>query len=228
MSAVQEPVLELKGARAGDDAWAFDLEVLPGELVLIQANDPEQIRAFTDLCCGAVLPREGQVRLLGRDLAELLPEDLRALRARIGVVPIDGGWAPHLSVAESILLPALFHRLASHAELSERAAELCRRFGLPGLPLGRPETLTGPDLMRAACARAFLARPALLLLESPLRSDTVPDLRLPLLDALANARETACIWLSTSLSIWADRAMPAQRRYRLGAAGLQRVQRLAA
>lgn len=228
MSGASGPVLELEGARARDEAWSFDMQLHPGELVLIQVSDPGQIRAFTDLCCGLLPARQGQVRVLGRDLAALAAEDLRALRSRIGVVPLEGGWAPHLSVAESILLPALFHRLASHAELRERAAELCRRFGLPGLPLERPERLTSADLARAACARAFLARPALLLLESPLRGDSVPDLRLPLLDALAAARETGCIWLTTSVSVWSDRAMPAQRRYRLGASGLQRVQRLAA
>jgi phospholipid/cholesterol/gamma-HCH transport system ATP-binding protein len=228
MSVMMEPLLVLDAARARDDAWGFDLAVLPGELVLIQASDPALIRAFTDLCCGLAPAREGQVRFLGRDIAELSPDDARALRARIGVVPLDGGWAPHLSVADCILLPALFHRLAPYAELRERAAELCRRFGLPGLPLERPDRLTAPDLARAACARAFLMRPLLILLESPLRGDSVPDLRLPLLDALAAARDAACIWLTTSLSVWSDRAMPARRRYRLGASGLQRVQRLAA
>jgi phospholipid/cholesterol/gamma-HCH transport system ATP-binding protein len=228
MSGASEPVLQLTGARAQDEAWRCDLELWPGELVLIQANDPDQIRGFTDLCCGLLPARDGQVRVLGRDLAALAPEDLRSLRGRIGIVSLEGGWAPHLSVAESILMPALFHRLAPYADLRERAAELCRRFGLPGLPLERPERLTASDLARAACARAFLGRPALLLLESPLRGDSVPDLRPPLLDALANARETACLWLTMSLGVWSDRAMPAQRRYRLGASGLQRVQRIAA
>ncbi len=228
MSAVLDPVLVLEGARARDEAWAFDLAVLPGELVLIQAGDPAQIRAFTDLCCGLMPAQEGKVRVLGRDLAELVPDVARALRARIGVVPAEGGWAPHLSVADSILLPALFHRLASPAELRERASELCRRFGLPGLPLERPDRMTGPDLARAACARAFLMRPSLLLLENPLRGDSVPDLRLPLLDAIAAAREAGSVWLTTSLSIWSDRAIPAHRRFRLGVSGLQHVQRLAA
>lgn len=228
MSAVLDPVLMLDAARAGNDSWAFDLAVLPGELVLIQANDTDHIRAFTDLCCGLAPARAGHVRILGRDIAELAPDDARALRARIGVVPLEGGWAPHLSVADSILLPALFHRMAGYAELRDRAAELCRRFGLPGLPLERPDRLPQADLARAACARAFLARPALLLLESPLRGDSVSDLRAPLLDALAAAREAACVWLTTSLSVWSDRAMPARRRFRLGASGLQRVQRLAA
>lgn len=228
MSRAAEPVLELEGARAPGEGAAFDLALLPGELLLVQAHDPALIRGFTDLCCGLIPAAEGVVRVLGRDLATLSPEEARALRARIGVVPLEGGWAPHVSVAESILLPALAHRLAPEAELRERAAELCRRFGLPGLPLDPPEALGAAELARAACARAFLGRPRLLLLESPLRGDAVPDLRQPLLEAIAAAREAGCLWLTTSLSVWSDRAIPAHRRYRLGAAGLRRVQRLAA
>jgi phospholipid/cholesterol/gamma-HCH transport system ATP-binding protein len=228
MSRAANPVLELEAARAPGEGAAFDLALFPGELALVQAGDPAQIRAFTDLCCGLLPAAEGVVRVFGGDLAALAPEALRALRARIGVVPLEGGWAPHLSVAESIILPALAHRLAPEAELRERAAELCRRFGLPGLPLDPPEGLGAAELARAACARAFLGRPLLLLLESPLRGDAVPDLRQPLLEAIAAAREAGCLWLTTSLSVWSDRAIPARRRYRLGASGLTRVQRLAA
>jgi phospholipid/cholesterol/gamma-HCH transport system ATP-binding protein len=125
-------------------------------------------------------------------------------------------------------LPALFHRLAPADALVEQAAELCRRFGLPGLPLDPPRRLSETELARAACARAFLGRPELLLLESPLRGGTLADLRLPLLEAIASARDAACLWLTSSPSVWADRAIPARRRFRLSPQGLQAMRRAAA
>lgn len=228
MTTERDVVLELAGARATRGAVPCDLAVAAGELVLLQAPDRALMTQFTDLCCGVLPAAEGAVRLLGQDFASLPADAARRLRARIGVVSADGGWAPHLPVAEGILLPALFHRLAPRDVLIERAAELCRRFGLPGLPLDPPRALSEEELARAACARAFLGRPELILLESPLRGGTLADLRLPLLEAIAAARDAACLWLTASASVWADRAIPARRRFRLTPQGLQPLRRMAA
>jgi phospholipid/cholesterol/gamma-HCH transport system ATP-binding protein len=221
------PVLELDAVTDAEGA-RFTLTLAPGELALIQADDPMLVTRFTEMCVGLVPPTIGQVRVLGQDWRGLAAEAARQLRGRIGVISLGGGWAPHLSVAESVILAALSHRVASAEALRDRAAELCRRFGLPGLPLQRPGLLSPAELARAACARAFLARPELLILESPLQGNTVPDLRAPLLQALATHQPVACLWLTTSLSVWADRAMPAGQRLRLGAGGLDQVRRMAA
>src|SRR5262249_27895299 len=108
-----------------------------------------------------------------------------------------GGWIGFLNVAENILLPQLHHTHEERSVLGDRAAELARGFGMPGLPMERPRDLSAPDLARAACVRAFLGNPALLLLESPVPGD-VPDLMEPLLGALAEARSNgaAAIWLA--------------------------------
>ncbi|UPY39098.1 ATP-binding cassette domain-containing protein [Sediminicoccus sp. KRV36] len=227
MNASEIPALELDGLRDARGG-RYALRVLPGELALIQADDPAMLTGFTELCLGLIPPSAGVVSALGLDWAELTPDAARSLRGRIGLVSLQGGWAPHLSVAESVILAGLQHRLGSAAALRERAAELCRRFGLPGLPLERPGQLSQPELARAACARAFLNRPGLLILESPLQGNTVPELRLPLLEALATAQPAACLWLTTSLSVWTDRAIPATQRHRLGAGGLDAIRRVAA
>lgn len=218
--------LSLQEARFG--AGRFTLELGPGELALIQADDESLITRFTELCLGLIPPESGTVSALGFDWQELTHDAARRLRGRMGIISLDGGWAPQMSVAESVILAALQHAVAPADELRDRAAELCRRFGLPGLPLQRPGELAAAQLARAACARAFLNRPALLILESPLRGNTVPELRLPLLEALAVAQPAACIWLTTSLSVWTDRAVPATQRLRLGAHGLEQARRMAA
>ena len=227
MSAAGAPMLELadvRDARGG----RFTLRLLPGELALIHIDDPALLVGFTELCLGLSPPAAGIVTAFGQDWARLSPEIARSLRGRIGLVSLQGGWAPHLSVAESVVIAGLQHRQAPLEELMDRAAELCRRFGLPGLPLERPDALGRTELARAACARAFLNKPDLLILESPLHGNTIPELRLPLLEALAMAQPAACLWLTTSNSIWNDRAMPAGQRLRLGAGGLDSFRRVAA
>lgn len=227
MNAIETATLELdevRDARGG----RFALRLLPGELALIQADDPALLTGFTELCLGLSPCAAGTVSAFGQDWSTLPAEAARALRGRIGLVSLQGGWAPHLGVAESVILAGLQHGLASREALLDRAAELCRRFGLPGLPLARPDALGQAELARAACARAFLTRPDLVILESPLHGNTIPELRLPLLEALALAQPAACLWLTTSLSVWTDRAMPATQRHRLGAGGLDAIRRTAA
>lgn len=224
---IETTTLELAAVRDAQGG-RFALRLLPGELALIQADDPALLIAFTELCLGLTPPTAGVVTAFGQDWAALPPEAARQLRARIGLVSLQGGWAPHLSVAESVIIAGLQHRLAPADELMDRAAELCRRFGLPGLPLERPGELGEAELARAACARAFLNRPGLLILESPLHGNTIPELRPLLLEALAMAQPTACLWLTSNLSVWTDRAMPAAQRHRLGAGGLDAIRQVAA
>jgi phospholipid/cholesterol/gamma-HCH transport system ATP-binding protein len=148
-------------------------------------------------------------------------EQAAALRGRIGRVHGTGAWIGFLGVDLNILLPQLHHSRRSTATLRDIAAELARSFGLPGLPLVRPEALQLPDLTRAACVRAFLGEPRLLLLESPVQAQ-FRDLVPPLLNALATARDrgAAAIWLTRSDLVWTDRSFPATRRLRMTESGL--------
>jgi phospholipid/cholesterol/gamma-HCH transport system ATP-binding protein len=170
------------------------------------------------------------VRFLGFDWSALTRDSASALRARIGRVFGDGGWIPHLDVATNVILPALHHTGRSEAALRERAAELAMLFGLPGLPLSRPARLPRDDLARAACVRALLGEPRLLLLESPLQRGVAIEIARPLLDACARLRRGggAVIWLTRTAAIWNDPAIPAAHRLRLSDHGLAPAARPAA
>ena len=117
---------------------------------------------------------------------------------------------------------------ASRAELHDEATRLACAFGLPGLPLDRPADLSPRDLARAACVRAFLGRPRLVLLESPV-SGQHTELTAPLLNAIAGARSrgAAAIWLTRSDLVWRDHSIAASQRLRLGEHGLAPARRAA-
>ena len=84
-----------------------------------------------------------------------------------------------------------------------------------------PGDLAASDLARAACVRAFLGDPKLILLESPVQG-RFNSLIAPLLDALAAARDrgAAAIWFTRSDLVWHDLSFPATHRLRLGERGL--------
>lgn len=220
-------VVEVAGARPREDedsplAAPVSLQLAPGEMALVDAPDRPLARALAELCAGLPALAEGRVCFLGHDWAALSRREAEELRGRIGLAPDDGGWLPHVSVAEGMLLAARHHGVADEAALRGRADALARHFGLDGVPEATPHELSRLDLARAGCARAFLQRPALLLLESPREMEAADALVEPLRALLeaALAEGVAALWSTRSRIAWEDPGFPATRRLRLGAEGL--------
>jgi phospholipid/cholesterol/gamma-HCH transport system ATP-binding protein len=220
------PILDLAAARPRNDAGEasaseVDLCLRAGEFALVDARHSARPDWLADLCCGLLPLANGSARFLGRDWTAMPQDYAAALRGRIGRVFLSGSWIGFMDVATNILLPQLHHTRDDPIDLRERAISLSCAFGLPGLPLVRPGDLTASDLARAACVRAFLGDPELVLLESPVQgrfNSLIP----PLLDALATARDrgAAAIWFTRSDVIWRDPSFPASHRLRLGERGL--------
>ena len=208
------------GARSDE----VSLSVCGGDLVLIRLARLEQTAAFADACAGIIEPHSGSVIFLGRNWPDLPPDQANALRGRISRVFKAGNWVDHLSVMDNILLPQDHHTRRSARRLCDEAGQLAEQFGLPGLPLGLPGDLTAADLQRAACVRAFLGRPSLILLEEP-TSGIFLEVISALMRAVREARQrgAAVIWLTRKERIWNDQTLPVTRRYRLVAKKLMEV-----
>ena len=209
------------GRSASDE---LNIEVFGGDLFLIRLARSEQASTFADACAGLIQPLRGAVYFLGRNWLELPPDLANALRGRIGSIFTAGNWINHLSLMENILLPQLYHTHRTVGRIRDEAGELADRFGLPGVPLGLPGDFAPGDLQRAACVRAFLGRPSLVLLQEPtigIGSEIVS----PLIQAIRNARDrgAAVIWLTRESVIWNDATIPVTHRYRLVARKLVEV-----
>jgi len=215
------PVLELLDAvpAAGSSPLAgpISLRLGAGELAVVDAPDRGMARALVELCTGLVPLSSGEVRFLGTAWGGLQRREAEALRGRIGLAPDDGGWMPYLSVEEGMLIGQLHHGTRAREELEAEAARLLRLFGVEEIPQGRPYAVDPMDLTRAACARAFLGQPDLLLLESPQNQEIADMLVDPVLAALAEARGrgAAAIWTTRSRRAWEDPDFPATQRLSL-------------
>ncbi len=221
------PVLQIDDATAAEEdaglAGAVTLRLEPGELAVVRAEDSGEARALALLCAGLLPLGAGKACFLGQDWAGLKRPEAEALRARIGLAPGDGGWLPHLTVEEGILLPRQHHDATPEEDLHREAEALCQLFGLHGLPAARPAEYSRAELARAALARAFLGTPALLILESPLDRETADALADPVLEALrpARARGAAAIWSTRSRRAWDEPDFPATQWFKLEAGALR-------
>jgi phospholipid/cholesterol/gamma-HCH transport system ATP-binding protein len=226
------PILELMDAvpraQSGPATHApLSLKLLAGDFVLIECVGPAWAAGFADICCGVWPLQHGAARFFDRDWTGLSHVYTAALRGRIGRVFHDGGWISFLDMETNILLPQLHHTRRATPELRAAAAELAHDFGLPGLPVGLPGALSGADQARAACIRAFLGDPLLVLLECPLQGQS-EGLAAPLVNAVLAAcnQGAAALWLTSGDAVWADRAAPATARLRLSEQGLSQVRRI--
>ena len=80
------------------------------------------------------------------------------------------------------------------------------------------------DLKIAACIRAFLGRPSLVVLEDP-TSGVHAEMAPPLINVIGEVRGAgaAVIWMISQDKIWRDHSIPATRRYRLAGRKLMEV-----
>jgi phospholipid/cholesterol/gamma-HCH transport system ATP-binding protein len=220
------PILEMTRALPEASAGGFghapiDFRLMAGECALIDAQDASKAAEFADLCCGLLPLHSGTVRFLGHDWMHASNEFTSAMRGQIGRVYGEGSWIGFLGTDINILLPQLHHTKRPEADLREAAAQLSRSFGLPGLPISRPDTLAGIDLARAACVRAFMGKPRLLILNNS-ELEQKPHLVPPLMQALtaAHDRHAASIWLTCRDAVWSKLYFPTAARFRLTERGL--------
>ena len=111
---------------------------------------------------GFAAPAAGTVRIGGKDVTGLAPED-----RGIGVVFQNYALFPHLTVFENV---AFGLRVAgtARAEITERVETALERIGVPEHAGKKPAELSGGQQQRVAIARALILGAKVLLLDEPL------------------------------------------------------------
>ena len=221
-----QDVLLAPDAAGRTESVDMSLKLLGGELSLIRIERRRQGTALGDACDGLTLPQKGQVLFLGKEWSQLPPDTANALRGRIGRIFARGSWLGHLPLLENILLPQLHHTRRSVAELRDEAVMLAQRFGLPGVPTGLLKESLPLDRQRAACVRAFMGQPVLIVIEEQ-SAGCFKEMMPNLINAVRETRNrgAAVVWLTSDKFIWRDPSIPATRRYRLAGGQLMEVRR---
>jgi ABC-type Fe3+/spermidine/putrescine transport system ATPase subunit len=141
---------------------AVSLEVAPGEFVAILGPSGSGKTTTMRIVGGFVVPDEGRVEILGRDVTQLRPN-----RRDVNTVFQSYGLFAHMTVEQNVAY-GLRVRRVPRAERRQRVAEMLERVRLGHVPKSRPHQLSGGMQQRVALARALVNRPALLLLDEPL------------------------------------------------------------
>ncbi|OUJ07139.1 ABC transporter ATP-binding protein [Acetobacter malorum] len=223
------PLLELNKAvpsfeDSGLPPVPFSMKLMPGDCMVVESRSSTRATMFADMCCGLVPLDAGAVKFMGLDWADLHDREMNALRGRIGRITRRPSWPEFLNTHLAITLQQLHHTTRPMDEVVAEAARLAEWFGLPGLPVLPPSMLSDSDLLRAACVRAFIGHPRLLLLEDPLEASPV-ELQNPFLSAITDARDKGAgvIWMVRNNAIWQGYRQGITSMWRLADDGLVEI-----
>jgi D-methionine transport system ATP-binding protein len=111
-------------------------------------------------------PTSGRVLVDGRDLTLMSPPELRAQRARIGMIFQHFSLFMRKTVYENVAFPLRIAG-AARAQIAERVPELLRVVGLEEKAGAFPARLSGGQRQRVGIARALANRPSVLLCDEP-------------------------------------------------------------
>lgn len=162
-------VLEAVGRRYGEGPTAVDalknvnLEVEPGEFVVILGPSGSGKTTLLNLIGGIDSPTTGRVVVSGQDIGTFnLDRRVAYRRDHIGFVFQFFNLIPTLTALENV---ALIAELTGKDE--EASAEALRQVGLTEQLDRFPAALSGGEQQRVAIARALAKRPELMLCDEP-------------------------------------------------------------
>ena len=170
-----EPLVEVRGVHksygtgrtAVHALRGVDLELAPGELVVLSGRSGAGKTTLLGLLAGFLSADEGTVRVAGTDLVDADAAATAQLRREtVGVIQQDLALLPMLTATENVELPLRIVR-ADPARRDARVHELLERVGLASHTHQRPDEMSGGQQQRIAIARALANEPTLLLADEP-------------------------------------------------------------
>ncbi|RHA40072.1 ABC transporter ATP-binding protein [Cellulomonas rhizosphaerae] len=142
-----------------------DVDLVRGELTAIMGASGSGKSTLMHCLAGLDKPTSGSVVVDGEPVSEMSERRLTKLRrTRVGFVFQAYNLVPTLTALENITLPLDIARRpvdADHLDLVVRTLGLTDRLG------HRPTELSGGQQQRVACARALVARPAVVFADEP-------------------------------------------------------------
>jgi putative ABC transport system ATP-binding protein len=182
----------VEGARSTQVLFDVDLDIWPGEMVLLTGPSGCGKTTLLTLIGGLRTVEVGELTVLGQELHACHPDDLVLLRRHIGFIFQLHNLLEFLTARQNVQMALQLHPELSRAGMKQLAEQMLEQVGLGPWIDAYPAQLSGGQKQRVSIARALAARPRLVLADEPtsaLDSQTGREV-VELLERLA--REQGC------------------------------------
>ena len=145
----------------------LSLKIRRGEFVAIMGQSGSGKSTLMNIIGCLDRPTAGSYRVLGREAANLEPDELASLRREtFGFIFQRYNLLATATAQENVAIPSVYAGLAKHKRTSH-AKELLQRLGLEDRIDHRPAELSGGQQQRVAIARALVNDPPVILADEP-------------------------------------------------------------
>jgi ABC-type lipoprotein export system ATPase subunit len=145
----------------------IDLKILPGEFVALRGRSGSGKTTLLNILIGLDDPTQGQVFILGHDLAKMSEsERARLRRESIGMMFQNAHLFPSLTAQENVEVPLRLARV-DPAERTRLSIQALEQVGLGKRAHHRGLELSGGEQQRVALARALVHQPRFIVADEP-------------------------------------------------------------
>lgn len=165
-------VISIKGLKKsfGDMSIlrGVDLEVYKGENLVVLGRSGTGKSVLIKIISGLLLPDQGEVNVLGEEVAALSSRELMALRLKVGFSFQNSALYDSMTVRENLEFPLVRNsRNLSRKEINTQVEDVLDAVGLSQTIEQMPSELSGGQRKRIGIARTLILRPEIMLYDEP-------------------------------------------------------------
>lgn len=178
---------------------ALNFNAAPATITCLVGPSLSPPKDYLKMMAAIRLPSRGRLEILGTPVDKMDRKTWKHLRTHTGYV---AGSTPLLSVQSgliNVMLPALYHRIASPAKVEQRAGEILSQLGCSADVNVLPSFMTVLERCLVSLARALILEPRLLFIEYPFQDLGTEDRKF-LASVLADLKQNNHLCIITAVN----------------------------
>jgi phospholipid/cholesterol/gamma-HCH transport system ATP-binding protein len=145
----------------------INLKISKGENLVIFGKSGSGKSVLIKCLVGLIEPDEGEISLLGTNIAGLNNKKLNALRRKVGFLFQSAALYDSMTVRQNLEFPLRETDIKSKAELDDTVTEALKSVGLIDAIDKMPSELSGGMRKRIGLARTLILKPEIILYDEP-------------------------------------------------------------
>jgi phospholipid/cholesterol/gamma-HCH transport system ATP-binding protein len=169
---INNPVISIRGLQKAFGSLhilrGVDLDVYQGENLVVLGRSGTGKSVLIKIISGLLLPDQGMVNVLGKEVSELRSRELMELRLKVGFSFQNSALYDSMTVRENLEFPLVRNsRNLKRSQINDEVESVLDAVGLLQTIEQMPSELSGGQRKRIGIARTLILRPEIMLYDEP-------------------------------------------------------------